>query len=245
MAAPPPVGWVRVSSQDPPLQVTARLADERPNVDTGFGGWDSVERPRRPPLTTFKAPPGRQLTLPILLDEWENGASIELQIDILARMGRPVASDGEPPQLKVSATGNAVPYQELTWVISEIAWGDALMNRGGNRVRQQVTLTLTEFIEDVYLQQKSAAVRRQTKAKAKKTKKGAATKRVNVKKNPKKQPVKGRAARVATTTFGDGEDLLSIAARELGDADRWLEIAQLNGLRDPRAMREGQVIRLP
>jgi nucleoid-associated protein YgaU len=39
--------------------------------------------------------------------------------------------------------------------------------------------------------------------------------------------------------------LLAIAARELGDADRWVELAELNGLRDPRAITPGQVIRLP
>ena len=44
---------------------------------------------------------------------------------------------------------------------------------------------------------------------------------------------------------GLGDDLLSVAARELGDADRWVEIAQLNGIRDPRTIAEGQVLRLP
>jgi nucleoid-associated protein YgaU len=32
---------------------------------------------------------------------------------------------------------------------------------------------------------------------------------------------------------------------ELGDASRWVEIAHLNGLRDPRATTPGKVIRLP
>jgi nucleoid-associated protein YgaU len=31
----------------------------------------------------------------------------------------------------------------------------------------------------------------------------------------------------------------------LGDARRWREIADLNGIRDPRAITVGQVLRLP
>jgi nucleoid-associated protein YgaU len=113
------------------------------------------------------------------------------------------------------------------------------MNDNGNRVRQAVTLTLQHFVEDVYLARRSAANRRRAKKAANK-KPGAATKRVPVKKA--KPRVTRRRGVVA---FGDGEDLLSIAARELGDADRWLEIAEANGIRDPRSLSEGQVIRLP
>jgi nucleoid-associated protein YgaU len=53
------------------------------------------------------------------------------------------------------------------------------------------------------------------------------------------------ASRAATGVVYDGEDLLSVAARELGDASRWHEIADLNGIRDPRAITRAQVIRLP
>jgi nucleoid-associated protein YgaU len=38
---------------------------------------------------------------------------------------------------------------------------------------------------------------------------------------------------------------MSIARRELGDAGRWTEIAKLNGMRDPRAVKPGARIRLP
>jgi len=42
-----------------------------------------------------------------------------------------------------------------------------------------------------------------------------------------------------------GQSLWRIAAAELGDGDRWTEIAELNGLDDPNAIREGDVLRLP
>jgi hypothetical protein len=243
----PRVGWVRISSSDPPLSVTARLAEDRPNVEDGYGGWDEVVRPRRAPITTWRASPGLKLTLPILLDGWASDTSVERAVAQIEQMARPNASDGDPPRVKIAATGSAIPYQGRTWVITALAWGDALMNPAGNRTRQQVTLSLLEYVHDVYLAERSAANRRRKKAAAPKTKAGAKAKRHVVKRSgkPKPKPKAKAGARTTGEEWGAGEDLLAIAARELGDADRWIEIAQLNGIRDPRAINVGQVLRLP
>jgi LysM repeat protein len=48
-----------------------------------------------------------------------------------------------------------------------------------------------------------------------------------------------------TVTVRRGDTLSAIAARYLGRASRWPEIARLNGVRDPRMLRVGQVLRLP
>ncbi len=154
-----------------------------------------------------------------------------------------------PPQLKLHVRGGHVPYSGLTWVVADIGWGDALMNEDGNRVRQQFTLTLLEYVQDVYLAERSAANRRRRKKRPKKH--GASAKRVVAKRKSKPKRTAPHALLLAgdlengAADFGQGEDLLSIAARELGDADRWVEIAELNGLRDPRAVTPGQVLRLP
>lgn len=42
-----------------------------------------------------------------------------------------------------------------------------------------------------------------------------------------------------------GDTLARIARDELGDAERWNEIAELNGIRDPRALRVGTALRIP
>lgn len=238
------LGWVQVRSIDPPLTVTARMSEERPDVTQGYGGWEEIARPRRSPLTTFRGSPGFHLTLPLLLDGWARGISVERDCSALEKMGRATAADGEPPRLRITARGSALPGQRRRWVIDTITWGEALMNKNGDRVRQFVTLNLIEYVEDAYLQEQSPATRRRTKAKRTKTARGAAKKRVTVKRAAgSKQPSRSRAA--SSSDFGTGEDLLTIAARELGDADRWVEIAELNGLRDPRAISPGQVLRLP
>lgn len=248
MAAPPPLGWVRITSDDPPIQITVRLWEERPNVDEGYGGWEAVERPRRSPITTWKSAPGLKMTLPLLIDRWRSGVSVERTIDLIQQMGRPTASDGEPPQIQLNALGGHIPYQGRVWVVDSLSWGEALMNTNGNRVRQQVTLTLLEYVEDLYLTARSAANRRRVKAKQKKRRRGARSKRIVAKRSVKPRRKKKAGTLLAAgpdDDFGQGEDLLTIAARELGDADRWIEIAQLNGLRDPYAISPGQVLRLP
>jgi hypothetical protein len=243
----PPVGYVRVASTDPPLSVTARLSDTRPDVPSGYGGWNEVIRPWRPPITTYQAPPALHVTLPLLLDGFAAGVSIEHDIAQLQQMATPTASDGATPRLHVYATGSAVPFTDRTWVMGDVTWGDAEMDQRGNRTRQQVTLTLYEFVEDVYLIEKSAAQRVRNAAKVAKTQSGASAKRVTAKAAKRAPGVAGRVLAMSSViaTPGQGEDLLSIAARELGDADRWVEIAQLNGLRDPRSITPGQAIRLP
>jgi hypothetical protein len=183
------------------------------------------------------------MTLPILFDTFASGQSVERQLTQLERLATPTASDGSPPRIRFVARGGAVPHQTTQWVIDSLAWGDGDMNRDGDRTRQQVTLSLLEWIEDVRVRENSPAKRQRAKVKAAKTKQGAANKRVVASKGRARVAHKGALA--TTTTSYDGDDLLSIAARELGDADRWVEIAQLNGLRDPRAITFGQVLRLP
>lgn len=252
---PPPPGWVRIEADDPPLRVTARLAGERPDVSAGYGGWQEIARPRRVPITTWQGSPALRLTLPILLDKFgddnlgkRDSPSIETQITHVQRMGRPLSSSGEPPLLRIRTTGAAIPYQDRVWVVDSLTWGDALMNRRGDRVRQQVTLALLEHVTDVYLTEHGAATRRRHRKARAESKPGASSKRVVAHRSSSSSSSTGTrvALRAAVPgEFGAGEDLLTIAARELGDADRWLEIAKLNGLRDPRAIAPGQVIRLP
>lgn len=48
-----------------------------------------------------------------------------------------------------------------------------------------------------------------------------------------------------TVTVRSGDTLSGIAKRHLGDPNRWREIAQINGIKDPKGIRPGQKLRLP
>ena len=52
-------------------------------------------------------------------------------------------------------------------------------------------------------------------------------------------------ASTAIYTVRAGDTLPRIAGRELGDQSLWVQIAQLNGIRDPRNVRVGQRLRMP
>ena len=240
--------WVELKASDPPLVVLVRLGAARPTVDAGYGGWQAVRRPRRSPLTVFDASPALHMTIPILFDGWHAQASVEAAIRRLEKMARITGSDGTPPRVKIRAQGSHISFQNRTWIIDSLTWGDALMSKNGNRLRQAASVGLLEYIRDTHLADKSASARRRQKATASKKKAGASTKR---KVASKRGPTTGKKTILVDTFadpasgFGMGEDLASIAARELGDADRWPEIAQLNGIRDPRAVFPGQVLRLP
>jgi LysM repeat protein len=233
-----PVGYLQLRTTDPPLTLIARLNGDRPNIDSGYGGWGSVVRPRRRPLTTWLAAPALHMTVGLLLDGFHAGNSVEQHISRLERMAFPTAADGNPPRLKLSTTGSAIPHQDRTWVIDALTWGDAVMSPRGNRLRQQVSVALLEYVADVYVANESAANRQRQAAALAKTKPGAAAKRVVAKAQP-------GSATGTQVTLSTGQTLLQIAATHLGDATRWPEIAQLNGIRDPRSIKAGQVIRLP
>jgi hypothetical protein len=238
--------YVRIECDDPPTDLRILLGPDRPEVSSGYGGWNEVERPKRTTVTTWRGQPARRMSVSLLLDNFEAGRSIEDDIRRLERLALP-RPGGQPPTVKVSAPGGVIPptYEALPWVVDGIDWGDALMNVYGNRTRQEVTLTLLQYVSDDLVRLSPAKKRRSQKNRAtgKTVKKGAKKKRVASKGTGKTKP-KSRRATKSAVVF-DGEDLLSVAARELGDANRWHEIAVLNGIRDPRAITRAQVIRLP
>jgi hypothetical protein len=232
---------------DPPTHLVTLLGADRPDVSSGYGGWEEVERPRRTTVTTWRGQPARRMALSVVIDNWSEGRSVEDQIRQLERMALP-RPGGQPPIVSVSAAGGVIPpaYERLPWVIDAISWGDALANTSWNRVRQAAVVTLLEYVSDDLLKTRSPAKKQRAKrarATGKNRKKGARNKRAASKGKHKGADafLSPRAVAIAY----DGEDLLSVAARELGDARRWIEIAELSGIRDPRAVKRGQVIRLP
>lgn len=253
MPTPPPVGFVAIVCDDPARTLVVRLGPDRPEITSGYGGWNEVARPRKTTVTSWTGQPARRMTLSVLIDNHYEGRSIEDQIRDLEAMALPRAG-GEPPTVRVSAQGGHIPYQSLRWVIDGLEWGDAIMNAHGNRTRQGATLTLLQFIADDLIDarsRKSPAQRRREKnarTTGKNKKKNAKTKRKPAARNRRSARGGGHgkaSSPVRPSTAFDGDDLMSVAARELGDARRWTEIAALNGIRDPRAVKTGQVLRLP
>jgi nucleoid-associated protein YgaU len=213
----PPRGWVRLEDDDDPsMALLCRLGEGNLDLTSGIGGWDVVRRPGRTPVTRWRGRSDLRVDVPLWLNH-DRRESIEPQVTLLTGLaGRgPKGSEEEPPHLVFDTGGispwDAQTYPDQRWVIDALTWGsNVLFNHAGNRWRQDATITLLQFIDDQLVSDKSLALRR-------KQRRG----KLNV---PKTYHVK------------KGDTLVSIARKELGSVDRWLDIRKLNpGVKtDPR-----------
>lgn len=111
--------------------------------------------------------------------------------------------------------GGSIPHREVLWVIESIDWGASVRNRRGKLVRQAATVALMQYVDAEPL---SPAAHHRARHGARRRKRHRVAK---------------------------GETLQAIAGKELGSAKRWKEIAQANGIRDPKRIKVGQVLRIP
>lgn len=216
-----PPGFITFTT--PEGSVTVLAGDGVVTVTGGYGGWETVSRPRNVGLTVWMGYEPLKMSVPILFDSLASGDgnATEQSIAALERMagrGSGKGGDTPPPVVKLSAYGALVPHKNIDWHIESIEWGEAVRNSSGNRVRQEATVGVIQSVVDKTLKSKSAANRRRSSSKG-----------------PKRYRVK------------KGDKISRIAKKHLGDADRWREIKASNGkpIRDPRNLKPGTLIRLP
>lgn len=238
----PSLGWIYIWSDSPAYSLTCLLGEKSPAPKKGvqsYGGWETIKRKRRRSLVEWLGVEPLSQEVLINIDRFAEDESVEGMITQLERMaGRnpPGQSATEPPLVHFESLG-AVPHDyhrepNTEWVIGDLEWGDANRNEDGDRVRQAVTVTFTEYIEDDDLigltsAQKRALAKSKLSVKKGKGAKGAKEKRYVVK--------------------ASNETMETIAARELGKSSRWHEIKLLNpSLHDPtKVIPAGTIVNLP
>lgn len=123
----------------------------------GVGGWETLPRPGRPDMTAWNGTPAVTWSLPVSLDRFDSGLSVERDVETLKSWGLP-DDDGEPPRLVVSApTGRGAG--SARWVIQDITWGEQVRNAAGERIRQDLTLALLEYVPGQVLKGPAAKAR--------------------------------------------------------------------------------------
>lgn len=197
-------------------RVSAVLGQSAPKISDGNPIWETVDRPKRPSLVLWRGRKPVQLTVPIVFDGLGSGDSVEQAITTLDRMKRSPATGQEPPTVEVNG---AVPRRDIkNWVITDIAWGDDVVQDiiGGSpvRLRQDATVTLIEKIEDERLSRYQPTT----------------------KKNGPKHPFH---------TVKSGETLPKISQIEYGDVKHVAAIRKANNLADSKAIKVGQRLRMP
>lgn len=144
-----------------------------------------------------------------------DGDSQEAAINDLLRLARSPGDRKPPPALMIA--GPAVHRADLEWVVASVTSNDPVIRRegDGNRVRQGYSVELLQYSPIEILGQPAQRTRRRP--------------------------------RVKTWTVRAGDTLPRIAASSAvyGNANEWKRIAIANGIRDPRSLTVGRVLKIP
>lgn len=202
-------------------------------VSAGYGGWSRVARPRKKAQTEWVGRDSLSLEIEFLLDAYadNDGLFVIGQERALERLAGLDINDPEPPLCRITSRPAAlIPHNfhhasQVKWFVETIAWdkGSIESNSVGNHTRIGGTFVITQFVEDERLSSLTSVERR------------------------KKASGGGRGATRKTYTVKTGDTLSKIAARSdvYGDASKWKKIGDANGIRDPKKVRVGQVLKIP
>ena len=175
-------GAVRIKPTKPAKPGIFFDLDDNETISGGAGGWESLERPRTSPATAWVATPARQLEVPLSLDGRDvlgpgldqvvEGMCRRLEpFDLiwieepLERWGLPLNKTGEPAILRVDGLPRVDGAKR--WVIQDITWGAYLVDDAGQRVYQQLTLVLLEYVAAELVKSPAKRARKRQRAKRK------------------------------------------------------------------------------
>jgi hypothetical protein len=157
---------------DQRFNVYADFGGRAPRVSVGYAKIEPIDRPGRTGVSHFTGYDPVRMTLPVTFDAWESPnegsgrpSQIEEDMALLERMGGRGdfhgASIGSPPLITVSTRDNngkiiwLIPsnYQWSSdndtvplWRVVDIDWDESpLRNNAGNRMRQDVTVTVEAY----------------------------------------------------------------------------------------------------
>ena len=205
----------------PNAALTLPLGKKKPLFSDGIAQWTSVSRPRRRALTEFDGEAPLKYGFDVKLDAFPDG-DVEPLIGRIMGWAARLDLPYQPTLLTISGP---IVYPQLTWFLSKVEQLDESMEfNPQNRIcRQFLDLEFTEYVApDLVIQSPPPAQAAQERASG------------------------GESSTTTRTyTVASGDTLSGIAARLLGKASRWHEIADSNGVRDPRKLQVGQVLQIP
>lgn len=213
--------------------VTCMIGDGEQGVSvdsSSYGGIEIIERPRNVGVLNWTGRNPLQLNIPIMFDNLQTGGSVEADILNLEQLaGRGLGVGGSTPPAEITLVtqagfGALIPHYksgDLTYLISNIDWGDAVRRSaqngaGGHRIRQAGVVTVLQNVQSQSL--KTLSVSKRNKA---------------------------HSARNRTHVVKKGETLQSISRLEYGTANKWTDIRAANGIHDPNHLPVGKKLKIP
>jgi|tagenome__1003787_1003787.scaffolds.fasta_scaffold20731866_2 hypothetical protein len=143
-----PPGYVRLTCGDPPLNHLVLLGPDPVTVTAGVAQWDVVGRPRETSMTVWSGVDPFEVSLSLMYDGFAaslKNAAKASQEPLIADLVSVSRGDSESPPGILAVEGLSVlPADE--WLVTGIDYGDPIIDPSGVRVRQPLTLTLTEYV---------------------------------------------------------------------------------------------------
>lgn len=175
----------------------------------------SIDRPRRVTATEWEGRGPRTVEFTLRLDGYPDTPVTEQLLTLSAMAGIPHA-DRPPPKVQLRYPA----VHPIRWVIETLERGEEIRRSDLQIVRIDVDVQLREWVTPDLVT--SPARRVQSNATA-----------------------SGDGSTGRTHTVVAGDTLWALADRYLGSGPRWQEIADLNGVRDPRTLQIGTRLRIP
>lgn len=158
------------------------------SISGGAGGWEDIDRPRATSAVGWVGTPAKSVVLALELDGMEalgvgRDRSLEADCAAIEAWGLKTHATGVPPILRVSGLVTIKPSER--WVVDTIEWGAYLRNSAGQRIQQDLTITLKRYAAAAVVLGPAAKARsKQPKKKtdSKKPKKATGLKKLDPKK---------------------------------------------------------------
>lgn len=221
---------MQIQPIDPPTGPTIGLlagdATLSPASSGASGGWQVVDRPKQPAFIQWFDSPPLQIAFSFIIDGHRgpnNVVSVEAGCLNIETLLYPPPGRLQPPVVKLS--GPIPPLAAYkSWVLYNYKEGAAIRTGDGYRTQQEFALTFYEFTPPV----QSDLIHLSPSESARIALSSSAT-----------------LSAKQTYIVRSGDTLQRIAAQVLGNYKLAPNIAALNGIRDPSAIRVGQTLVLP
>jgi len=202
---------------DPPVK--GLMGEDTPRITGGYGGWETIDRPRKRGRIQYKGLSPVEMQLEIVFDAWGEDVAItnvDTALSNLEAMTIPTSNNRPPPRVYIDC--KAVPKpRSVPWVITDITWGTTIRNSEGETKRQTVQITFMQANTVEY----GRIVPKPTEA---------------------RNPHRNMPSRY---TWKKGDTWPIVALRLMGDKKYAIKIIDFNNFRPGHAMKVGDKIKVP
>jgi hypothetical protein len=220
---PSQLGELWLAPKTAPTHLRTRIWMDGPPTPTesGTGGWAVVAEEGEKGTIEYQGVEPDRWTIPVTLDGWAAERDVQPDWEALRKLAQQQGPGKPPPEVWLSG---ALPPDLLTktWVIERIIpLTEEKRLIGGERGEQLLRARATINLLEANFPTSIASPIKQAQSNG-----------------------KGHATRLSKPARS-GDTLVKIAARELGDPEKWREISRLNHNRQPDNVHAGERFRLP